>query len=176
MLSHRGRGGDFLRLVIPSTLLLLLCVGATQARTWHVPAFAPTVQAGIDSAQAGDDVLLAAGTYTRTSENATGESMLEMKPGIRLHSESGAAATLLDVEYVGRVMRCADVGDQVVIEGENGTVFDYEETSRSVFKVAKPRPYCRDHVLGNKDVACDLPYFFCLVNGCYQGVCNKCKG
>jgi hypothetical protein len=32
-------------------------------------------------------------------------------------------------------------------EGENGTVFDYLEDPGSVFKVAKPRPYCRNHLL-----------------------------
>jgi hypothetical protein len=32
-------------------------------------------------------------------------------------------------------------------EGENGTVFDHAERSTSVFKVAKPRPYCRNHLL-----------------------------
>jgi hypothetical protein len=32
-------------------------------------------------------------------------------------------------------------------EGENGVVFDHEEDARSVLKVAKPRPYSRDHIL-----------------------------
>jgi hypothetical protein len=31
-------------------------------------------------------------------------------------------------------------------EGENGVVYDHEEDPRSVFKVAKPRPYSRDHL------------------------------
>ncbi|KAA0256363.1 hypothetical protein FBQ97_05070 [Acidobacteria bacterium ACD] len=31
-------------------------------------------------------------------------------------------------------------------EGENGIVFDHEGDQRTVFKVAKPRPYSRDHV------------------------------
>lgn len=31
-------------------------------------------------------------------------------------------------------------------EGENGIVFDYEEDASSVLKVAKPRPYSREHV------------------------------
>lgn len=31
-------------------------------------------------------------------------------------------------------------------EGENGVVYDHEEDARSVFKVAKPRAYSRDHI------------------------------
>jgi hypothetical protein len=31
-------------------------------------------------------------------------------------------------------------------EGENGIVYDHEEDARSVFKVAKPRAYSRDHI------------------------------
>lgn len=37
-------------------------------------------------------------------------------------------------------------------EGENGTVFDREEHPGTVFKVAKPRPYCRNHVLEEAEV------------------------
>jgi len=36
-------------------------------------------------------------------------------------------------------------------EGENGTVFNYEGRPDWVFKVAKPRPYCRDHLLGENE-------------------------
>jgi len=71
---------------------------------------APTVQAGLDSAQAGDDVLLGAGTYTWTSESASGQSMIRMKRDVTLHSEAGAAATVLDAEQRGRVVECVDVG------------------------------------------------------------------
>ncbi len=37
-------------------------------------------------------------------------------------------------------------------EGENGTVFNYEGRPELVFKVAKPRPYCRDHLLGENEM------------------------
>jgi len=41
-------------------------------------------------------------------------------------------------------------------EGENGIVFDYEEDSGSVFKIAKPRPYSRDHLIKE----CEVTEFF----------------
>ncbi len=111
--SGRLRLGERLAWV----LVVAVWSGTGQARTWRVPADAPTVQAGIDSAQAGDDVLLAPGTYTWTSEGATGFSMLRIaKSGLTLHSEAGAEATILDAEFQWRVLRCEDVGD-LVIEG-----------------------------------------------------------
>ncbi len=36
-------------------------------------------------------------------------------------------------------------------EGENGLVFDHEEDAGTVFKVAKARPYCRGHLLGEAE-------------------------
>ena len=33
------------------------------ARTWHVPGDAPTIQAGVNLAQPGDDVLVGPGLY-----------------------------------------------------------------------------------------------------------------
>jgi hypothetical protein len=84
------------------------------ARTWHIRADgggdAPTIQAGIDSASVGDDVLVAAGNYTwSTQGKATdlyGPTMIEVGPGIRLHSESGASVTVLNAQLEGRVLVC----------------------------------------------------------------------
>lgn len=41
-------------------------------------------------------------------------------------------------------------------EGENGVVYDFEEDPQSVFKVAKPRPYSRDHLVKE----CEVTAFF----------------
>ncbi len=41
-------------------------------------------------------------------------------------------------------------------EGENGVVYDYAEDPGSVFKVAKPRPYSRDHLRQE----CEVTEFF----------------
>jgi predicted outer membrane repeat protein len=42
--------------------------------------------------------------------------MLILKPGITLRGETGAAATVLDAESLGRLVGCNDVGDLVVLE------------------------------------------------------------
>jgi hypothetical protein len=59
-----------------------------------------------------------------------------------------APAGLASLEVAGQVHRLAlpKLG-----EGENGTVFNYEGRPDVVFKVAKPRPYCRDHLLGENE-------------------------
>jgi len=78
---------------------------------------APTIQAAIDSASAGDTVLLAPGTYLWSSQAASPHSMVILKPGLTLRGEAGAGGTILDAERNGRVMLLYDVGELVRIEG-----------------------------------------------------------
>lgn len=92
-----------------------------QATTWLVQpdgtGDAPTIQAAFDSAQSGDDVLLAPGLYSRTSQGAaSGTPIATLKAGVPLHSQAGAAATILDGEWDGRVLEGHDIGS-VLIEG-----------------------------------------------------------
>jgi YgiT-type zinc finger domain-containing protein len=59
-----------------------------------------------------------------------------------------APSGLVSVEVAGHVhrLKLPKLG-----EGENGTVFNYDELPTAVFKVAKPRPYCRDHLIGEAE-------------------------
>lgn len=107
------------------TVLFLVWVslagpGATElrARTWQVDAGAtgdaPTVQAAIDSAKAGDDILLAPGTYT-----GTGNRDIDFKgKAVTVHSSGGAAFTTIDCEELGRgFVFSSDEGVLSVISG-----------------------------------------------------------
>lgn len=100
--SHRW----FVALVL---LLVLTLPTLVAARTWHVPADAPTIQAGIDSASTGDDVLVAPGTYS--------EYGITMKSGVWVHSEQGSGVTTVDATGGGGAFRYDDVAEVAVLEG-----------------------------------------------------------
>lgn len=103
-----------------SPILVLGVFSLAEARTWYVKSDgsgdAPTIQAAVDSAQAGDEVLLAAGTYSWTTQAPSGETIVVLKPGVNLRGEGGAEATVIDAERHGRGIRCTDAG-AVRIEG-----------------------------------------------------------
>jgi Right handed beta helix region/Abnormal spindle-like microcephaly-assoc'd, ASPM-SPD-2-Hydin len=76
---------------IHATLLLSLLLSLalpTSAKTIHVPADQPTIQAGINTASNGDTVLVSAGTYYENI-NFSGKA-------ITVASASGPAATIID--------------------------------------------------------------------------------
>jgi hypothetical protein len=104
---------DMGRTVAVCGLALLLLASAAQARTWHITTTgtgdAPTIQAGIDSAAAGDTVLAAPGTY---AEN------LIMKDGVVLVSSEGSDSTSILPELNDiPVITCDSLGAGTVIEG-----------------------------------------------------------
>jgi hypothetical protein len=108
--------------------VLLLSVHAwprtVDARTWRVHADgsgdAVTIQAALDSARAGDEVLVSAGRYSWSSQGGSeefGRSMIRMKSGVRLVSEVGPASTILDAEEQGRVILSSGNDGGSLIEG-----------------------------------------------------------
>jgi hypothetical protein len=107
---------------VPTLVLLLGLVGLPgtgSATTWNVPAQAPTIQAGIDSAGASDTVVVACGTYTWTGEGTgDGNGLIHMKSGIHLTSETGEYdCVTIDAEGLGRVMYFDEVNNTATVEG-----------------------------------------------------------
>jgi len=86
------------------SLLAVLHAFPAAAVTWYVPAQAPTIAAGVDSAAAGDTVLVACGTYF--------ERNIDVPSGICLRSESRQAdGAVLDGEGLDRVLWAQSVTD-----------------------------------------------------------------
>ena len=80
------------------------------ALTWNVPAQVPTIGAALDTACAGDTVIVACGTYY--------EHDIEMKPGVILMSETMQPdCVTIDADSLGRVMRCVLLDGATVIQG-----------------------------------------------------------
>ena len=92
---------------------LLILVSMASARTWYITpdgtGDAPTIQAGVDSAAAGDIVMLACGTYYDcTHATPDGEvACVIMKSGIMLQGETGDPdCATIDAQGLGRVCYC----------------------------------------------------------------------
>ena len=80
-----------------------LCPPSLPATTWVIypdsTGDAPTIQAGVDSAVAGDTVLVTAGTYPQIQQDDTGDySAVQMKSGVVLISAEGPEQTIIDVD------------------------------------------------------------------------------
>lgn len=111
-------------LLLLSTVTLIFLPASVESRTWYVKVDgtgdAPTIQAAVDSAQDGDEVLVAAGTYTWTNQGTPlNGPMVDISIEVWLHSESGAEATVLNAEDQGGLIQIINetVRIQPVIEG-----------------------------------------------------------
>jgi hypothetical protein len=113
--------------VRPTLAMLLLgfsivCPIVGEAGIWHVPVDAPTIQAGIDSAAAGDTVEVACGTYY--------EYGIVMKSGVCLRGETGLPGCVtVDGQGLGQVLVCEYLDSTTVIEGltaTDGAALEYD--------------------------------------------------
>ncbi len=94
------------------TLLILALAawpGAGVARVWDVPGDAPTIQAGVDSAQAGDEVRIRHGEYD--------EHDIAVDKAIHVRSVDGAGVTLVDAGRAGSGFLVEDIDGTCIIEG-----------------------------------------------------------
>ena len=82
----------------------------TLADTLRVPEDHPTIQAAIEEAEDGDDVLVAAGTYVELIDTRG--------KAITVHSVGGAEVTTIDGKLAGSVVTCAaGEGPDTVVSG-----------------------------------------------------------
>lgn len=96
------------------TLLLfiftaIIGIGGASAAIINVPADAPTIQAGLNSASAGDVVMVAPNTYF--------EHDILMKSGVELRSLAGGNVTVIDAQNLGKVFFVLNCAVGTVIDG-----------------------------------------------------------
>ena len=101
------------RILIAAMMALLVC-GVTTAATINVPADHATIQAAVDAASGGDEILVAPGTYT-----GTGIDVVNMLgKAITLRASGAPEETIIDGEGARHVVYCANSeGADTVIEG-----------------------------------------------------------
>jgi len=94
---------------IPSIALVSVCVAQSEARTWRVPQDAPTIQAGVDSAATGDDILVSPDVYE--------EHAISIRKGVRVHSTGGAGVTRVIGQRLDSVFVIEEVDGVCILEG-----------------------------------------------------------
>jgi hypothetical protein len=97
-LRYRRMASAYFKIVLLLTLGLVVINQTTFARTLQVPHDATTLQAAIDLASIGDQILVAPGTYT-----GTGNKNLSFgNKDLVVRSEGGPEVTVLDLQGSGR--------------------------------------------------------------------------
>jgi hypothetical protein len=92
-----------------AAILIILSLNAS-GLTIHVPGDAPSIQAGLDLADAGDIVEIACGIYE--------EINIHMKSGVILRSETGMAdCVTIDAQGEGHCIRGFNLEASTIIEG-----------------------------------------------------------
>jgi len=95
---------------IALALAFALLAGPTTAATIHVPAEQPTIQAGLDAAQAGDSVIVACGTYY--------EHSIYLRSGVIMQSESGEPdCVIIDAQQQSGVLIGNLVNTATIVQG-----------------------------------------------------------
>ncbi len=108
MLSFRTRPMSLSAVTMIPLAFLATPLAAT---TWYVPSQCPTIQAGIDSAAAGDTVQVACGIYTWSGQGTgTPNGLIILKSGIHLIGEAATPECVtIDAEGLGRIAYCSSV-------------------------------------------------------------------
>jgi parallel beta-helix repeat protein len=102
-------GGNSMKKMLVILFIALFPVVAT-ATTLIVPsAEFPSIQTALNASVSGDEVVVSQGTYY--------EHDIQMKSGVVLRSASGATATTIDAQSLGRVFYCDALDSQARIQG-----------------------------------------------------------
>ena len=89
-------------------IYILLVSAVVMGETWRVPQDCQTIQAAIDAAASGDDIVVSLGTWK--------EQISVSKKSLWIHSVEGAEWTVIDAQKQGTVLTCIDC-DGTEIEG-----------------------------------------------------------
>ena len=96
-------------------MMALMMCGVTTAATINVPADYSTIQAAVDAASNGDEIVVAPGTYTSSQP---GHVVDTLGKAIAIRSSGGAAVTFIDGEGVRRGLACfSGEADTTIVEG-----------------------------------------------------------